>query len=188
MSSQATHHSPLGPEWPTDEDGFPHRQAARVVLFDEDGRVLLAQGHDRDEAERRWWFTIGGGIMDGESPRQAAVRELFEETGIRLDSDELEGPVLYRKAVFHFLTVTAKQDEWFFIARTNTRSLSSEGWTELERDVIDEQKWWDIDSLSEQGEEVEIFPRNLPTLAHRWRSGWDGILMHLEEDSRSERR
>lgn len=53
-------------DWPRDSEGYPHRQAARVVLFDARGRLLLAIGHDADDPERQWWFTIGGGIEEGE--------------------------------------------------------------------------------------------------------------------------
>ena len=80
-------------DWPLDADGYPHREAARVLLFDDTGRVLLAMGHDEDQPDRAWWFTIGGGIEEGEDPRAAAVREVFEETGLRLDAHELVGPV-----------------------------------------------------------------------------------------------
>jgi len=49
-------------DWPLDADGYPHREAARVLLFDDTGRVLLAMGHDEDQPDRAWWFTIGGGM------------------------------------------------------------------------------------------------------------------------------
>ena len=114
-------------DWPLDADGYPHREAARVLLFDDEGRVLLAKGHDEDQPERFWWFTIGGGIEEGEDPRSAAVREVFEETGIELDPDDLVGPVLYRTAEFDFLAVTARQDEWFFIAQAPSTALSRDG-------------------------------------------------------------
>lgn len=126
-------------DWPVDADGYPHREAARVLLFDGEGRVLLAKGHDEDQPERSWWFTIGGGIEAGEEPREAAVREVYEETGLRLDVDDLLGPVLYRRAQFDFLAVTARQDEWFFIARAPSTTLNANGWTDLERSVIDAQ-------------------------------------------------
>lgn len=52
-------------DWPLDADGYPHREAARVLLFDDAGRLLLAKGHDEDQPERHWWFTIGGGDRGG---------------------------------------------------------------------------------------------------------------------------
>lgn len=170
-------------EWPVDADGYPHRQAARVILFDENGRLLLAKGHDRDQPERQWWFTIGGGIMEGENPAEAACRELFEETGIVLEPDTLVGPVIYREATFDFLSVTAKQDEWFFIAHTQRVTLNDDGWTDLERDVIDEQRWWDLDELAQRALNGEVYPLNLATLAQSWVNGWDGQLHRIRESS-----
>lgn len=174
--------SALGEEWPLDSEGYPHREAARVVLFDESGRLLLARGHDRDQPGRSWWFTIGGGIMAGETPRRAALRELHEETGIRLVEEDLEGPVAYRSAEFDFLAVTARQDEWFFLARTRAvGELVDDGWTDLERDVIDEQRWWDLDEI--EAAECEIYPRRLVDFARGWLSGWDGSVERIIETS-----
>lgn len=177
--------SALGEEWPLDEDGVPHREAARVLVFDARGRLLLARGHDRDAPQRHWWFTIGGGIMAGEGPRDAAVRELFEETGIRIRPESLEGPVAYRSAEFDFLALTARQDEWFYLARTTAVDLADEGWTDLEREVIDEQKWWDLDELEilAAAPAQEVYPRGLVGFARTWMRSWDGEVLRIVESS-----
>ncbi|WP_325052736.1 NUDIX domain-containing protein [Streptomyces triticirhizae] len=47
-------------------------------------RLLLVRVRDRD-----CWELPGGGIDPGESPREAAVRELWEETGQRLAPERL---------------------------------------------------------------------------------------------------
>ena len=48
------------------------RQAARVLLLDRAGRVLLFKGHDPARPELgSWWFTVGGGVDEGETVRQA---------------------------------------------------------------------------------------------------------------------
>src|SRR5882672_9447042 len=58
------------------------RQAARVILIDEAGRVLLFRGGDPHRPDAgTWWFTPGGGLDDGETIEDAAQREVREETG-----------------------------------------------------------------------------------------------------------
>ncbi|WP_070013659.1 NUDIX hydrolase [Streptomyces abyssalis] len=56
---------------------------ALVVLWHGD-RVLMVY-----ERERECWELPGGGIEPGESPRAAAVRELWEETGQPLEADAM---------------------------------------------------------------------------------------------------
>lgn len=51
--------------------------AAGVAIFDGAGRILLAR-HVHDSL----WATPGGGVEPGESPLDAAVREVREETGL----------------------------------------------------------------------------------------------------------
>lgn len=101
-------------EWSPDADGVPHRRAARVVVFDPEGRVLLVHGHDFDDVDHSWWFTVGGGLGE-EGPREGAVRELREETGVSADPSRLVGPVLLRSDEFRFAARTVRQDEVFFV-------------------------------------------------------------------------
>jgi 8-oxo-dGTP pyrophosphatase MutT (NUDIX family) len=68
-----------------------HRLTSRVLLFDHDDRVLLFLTASPDSSRRARWITPGGGVDPGETHLEAALRELEEETGLRLD--ELTGPV-----------------------------------------------------------------------------------------------
>ncbi|GEA88837.1 NUDIX hydrolase [Cellulomonas cellasea] len=173
----------LGDEWVLGADGLRFRRAARVILLDDADRVLLLRGHDLDQPERSWWFTVGGGIDAGEDARTAAVREVREEAGLVLDPADLVGPVLTRSAIFDFYAEHCRQDEVFFLARVEGRELtdaatsSREGWTQVELDVLDELRWWDLDELA--GVELEVFPEGLVDLVRPLLSGWDGTTRHL---------
>ncbi|MEV7971914.1 NUDIX domain-containing protein [Cellulomonas sp. NPDC089187] len=168
----------LGPDWQPGPDGLPYRRAARVLLVDEADRLLLVRGHDIDQPERSWWFTVGGGLEPGESPRQGAVREVFEETGLVVDADALIGPVLTRSAIFDFVAQRCRQDEEVFLARiAGDAVLASDGWTELEVSVLDEMRWWSLDELADV--RIEVFPEGLADLVRPLLTGWDGVTRHL---------
>ena len=171
----------LGPDWVLGADGLRFRRAARVLLLDEQDRLLLVRGHDADQPERSWWFTVGGGIDPGEDARSAAVREVREETGLELDPAALVGPVLTRSAVFDFFAEHCRQDEEFFLARVGAppavEDLARDGWTAVELDLLDELRWWHLADL--ERETLEVFPPGLPGLARRLLGGWDGVTRHL---------
>jgi ADP-ribose pyrophosphatase YjhB (NUDIX family) len=61
------------------------------VVRDDAGRLLLVQrGHD---PHRGLWSLPGGRIEAGESPEQAVVREVHEETGLAVAAQQVVGHV-----------------------------------------------------------------------------------------------
>ncbi|HET7432482.1 MAG TPA: NUDIX hydrolase [Nocardioides sp.] len=58
------------------------RRIAAVVLVDRQGRLLLQERDDRAPVDPDKWSMVGGGVEEGESDAEAAVRELAEETGL----------------------------------------------------------------------------------------------------------
>ncbi|MDI6097096.1 NUDIX domain-containing protein [Actinoplanes sp. NEAU-A12] len=65
-----------------------------AVVTDDEGRVLLARRSDNGR-----WSVPAGMIDPGEQPADTALRELFEETGVRAEIVRLAGvathPVVY---------------------------------------------------------------------------------------------
>ena len=147
------------------------RPTARILLFDAANRLLLIRMHDpavggADGAvlHDAYWVTIGGAIEPGETPEDAARRELIEETG--LTDARLGPPVWYTE---HILTVRGEKrllQETFFVAHTAAGELATAGWTDLERAVIRDMRWWALPDLQESGD--IFFPsslrRHLPAL------------------------
>lgn len=128
--------------------------AAGIVPIGTDGRILLID-HYRFQTDTRGWEMPAGKIDEGETPQQAAARELLEETGHRAASFEYLGHYYPTQGssnlVFHaFIArgvapVTAIQDtnevmglQWFapteiraMIARNeihNGLTLTALGW------------------------------------------------------------
>ena len=65
---------------PDEIAALPYRPCVGVVLTDGRGRVFVGQRADMDTPA---WQMPQGGIDKGETPVEAALRELREETGVR---------------------------------------------------------------------------------------------------------
>ena len=65
--------------------GLPYRPCAGVVLMNAEGLVFAGQRIDMPGA----WQMPQGGIDGDETPRDAALRELTEETGVAPDKVEV---------------------------------------------------------------------------------------------------
>jgi 8-oxo-dGTP pyrophosphatase MutT (NUDIX family) len=72
------------------------REAASIVATDDAGRVLLVRQW-RHTIQKLIWEVPAGAVDDGETPRDAAVRELREESGY--DVDQAEPLYTYHPAV-----------------------------------------------------------------------------------------
>ena len=130
------------------------RNAARVVLV-ADGRVLLQHGFDPGRSEAgTWWITPGGGVNEGESVEDAAVREVLEETGLHLSPEQL-GPVMAtRVAYFDFDGRRFRQSESFFAVHVETFTPEHHGWDEVEQRALLDHRWWSVAELRATDETV----------------------------------
>lgn len=65
---------------------LPYRPCVGVMLMNEQGHIFVGQRLDNDTPA---WQMPQGGVDAGEAPRDAALRELWEETGVTADKAEI---------------------------------------------------------------------------------------------------
>lgn len=107
--------------------------AAGVVL-DAGGRVLLGRRSDTGS-----WGLPGGIIDPGEEPADAAVREIYEETGViavpeALVAVTVSGPITYRNGdMVQYLEILFRCRSTGGTARVNDSESVEVGWHALDR-------------------------------------------------------
>lgn len=139
-----------------------HRRVSRIVVIDEEDRVLLFYtATPKLVSPRVRWITPGGGVEDFESHHEGAVRELFEETGIRVES--LVGPVhtMHSRALLASGSEQSSYTE-FFVLRTTNFEVSRENWLDYEHDEIHDIGWFTRSEI-ESGS-MAVAPAELPLI------------------------
>ncbi len=112
---------------------LPHRIAVLCYVYDEDGHVLLL--HRKQEPNRGMYSPIGGKLhlTSGEGPHECAMREIHEETGVRLEDDDVR--------LAGIVTERAYQGEahWLIFLFEVTRPVPRQAlkWTEFSEGTLE---------------------------------------------------
>jgi 8-oxo-dGTP pyrophosphatase MutT (NUDIX family) len=127
------------------------------MLFDEASAILLVRFVvPRERGDFVFWALPGGEIEPGETEVEAAVREVWEELGLKL---KVAGPV-YRDSN-QFLHQGEMQDnvDFLFRAECGREEPRLIGFTSDEREIMKEIRWWSAAEV--EASEERIFPEGL---------------------------
>lgn len=145
---------------------LPIRKAVRVLLINNNNQLLLMCVEDFDVStpdgtrNKRFWCTIGGGIERGESIEQAALREIYEETGIVQEAVALKSVVWHGVVDLMLKGVLTRLDESFIVAKTNQTTVALCSPTEDEKQVVKKMIWFSLEDIQKCPD--VIFPVVLP--------------------------
>jgi 8-oxo-dGTP pyrophosphatase MutT (NUDIX family) len=123
------------------------RQTARVLPVDDEGRVLLLHGWDPHHPDKPFWFTVGGAAEGSESLRDAAARELYEETRISVEPERLGEPIAQNAIEFSWGGHRVAQHQTFYAVAVGSAAVSLDGLDEWEKATTDRYGWLSAEDL-----------------------------------------
>lgn len=108
---------------------YKRPESVLVVIYEQEtGRVLMLQRRD----DPAFWQSVTGSLEAAETPRQAAVREVKEETGIDIMTERLQLTDCQRTVIYtifpHFRhryapEVTHNTEHWFMLRLPAPRAI-----------------------------------------------------------------
>ena len=141
-------------------DGDWHR-AAHIWVLDRRGSFLIQRRSPRKENNPNLWdVSAAGHLSAGESSREAAVRETFEEIGLQIAADELEFiTTMPQSCVLNHATYIDNEFHDIFIVRRDVDIAA----LRLDPEEVAEVRWVDElrpdDSFVPHGEEYALVSR-----------------------------
>jgi 8-oxo-dGTP pyrophosphatase MutT (NUDIX family) len=150
------------------------RTRAGIVLIEDDKVALI----ERHRAGLDYFVFPGGGVDEGETPEEGAIREAMEELGV-------EVAIKQKVAVIHFDQST---QVYFLVDRVSGEFGTGSGEEYTDSDPNDPQEgvyvpiWMPIDELPHQ---EKVFPTELAELVLKSRiEGWSPEPVVIIERSR----
>jgi 8-oxo-dGTP pyrophosphatase MutT (NUDIX family) len=151
---------------------YPVRNAVRIVLLNEANELLLMCMDDPtitsigEEYCGHFWTLIGGEIEPNETVREAAEREVFEETGLAKEDIEFGPQVWFGELDLILYGRPTHIMQKFIVARTKHRNISLANLTSYEKAVVKQVSWFSLERMVNSGEVIHpvILPKYLPDI------------------------
>ena len=128
------------------DDGFLNIRAGAIII--KDGKLLMV-GNNRDN----YLYSVGGRLKFGETAEEAIVREVFEETGVKMEIDRLgfvHENYFYGDAPYNLNKLIYEISFFFYMKVPDTFAPVCESFTE--GNSKEHLKWISLD------EDIKIYP------------------------------
>ena len=145
---------------------FPIRNSVRVLLINDKKEILLICAEDYKTTtidgkyRGRYWYTIGGKIESNESVQEAAIREIYEETGIIKEELELGPIVWFGEYDLILSSIKTHNKQQFMVVKTPRNNVTLDYLTPEEKVVIKDISWFSLEKIKNSSE--IIYPIVLP--------------------------
>ena len=150
------------------------RTRAGIILIEDDKVALI----ERHRAGLDYYVFPGGGVDDGETPEQGAIREAFEELGV-------EVVIKQKVTIIHFAQST---QVYYLVERIGGEFGTGTGEEFTDADPDDPEEgiyipiWMPIDELSQY---EKVFPESITRLVLNSRTnGWSDKPVIIDEKPR----
>ncbi|MHA7870193.1 MAG: NUDIX domain-containing protein [Salipiger thiooxidans] len=141
---------------------FPHRISAGALVVDQ-GRLLLLRHFHKGEYD--FWAPPGGGVEGGEELEETARRETFEETGLRIETQQLA-------YIDELIDGSGRMVKFWFTARLLSGSMALSRNPDP-RESTSDAGWFAREDLPE----AHVFPAVLRgRFWHDWTRGFESVV------------
>ena len=139
---------------------MPNLKVQVFVFTDTEPRQYLLLRYN--DQKGGYWQPVTGSVEAGETLEQAALRELWEETG--LSGIELGPCVWTRRFVGPLEGRLYESDEHYFFVQTEWFEVSPAALEQYEASTLREIRWWDLTDIEVASEHETFVPRRLAKL------------------------
>lgn len=151
---------------------LPIRNSIKILLLNDKKEILLMCADDPKTTtldgkyNGKFWFAVGGQIENGESMQEAAIREIYEETGLGKEEIELGPIVWFGEFDLSLNGILTHMKQTFMVVKTNNKNVVLTNLDEWEKKKVKRLKWFSLEEIIHSDEVIYpvVLPQYLPSI------------------------